>query len=172
MKLFLRYFLLICILIANETQLMSQLLYIQQLNDAKENDSLTYELIENSTAFVSRQKRTSLPVLDYVDGYEINTNRNITATTTLMSTVMREKPNFSISPNPASNKVTLSFDIKELDKQIDIINLNGAVVRSAISGEEVLDLDLNGLSGGHYIIRVSYSDVNITTEFEKLIILE
>jgi hypothetical protein len=152
--------------------LMSQLLYIQQLNDAKENDSLTYELIENSTAFVARQKRTSLPVLDYVDGYEINTNRNITATTPLMSTVTREKPNFSISPNPASNKVTLSFDIKELDKQIDIINLNGAVVKSAISGEEVLDLDLNGLAGGHYIIRVSYSDVKITTEFEKLIILE
>jgi hypothetical protein len=152
--------------------LMSQLLYIQQLNDAKENDSLTYELIENSTAFVARQKRTSLPVLDYVDGYEINTNRNITATTPLMSTVTREKPNFTISPNPASNKVTLSFDIKELDKQIDIISLNGAVVRSEISGEEVLDLDLNGLSGGHYIIRVSYSDVNITTEFEKLIILE
>lgn len=152
--------------------LMSQLLYIQQLNDAKENDSLTYELIENSTAFVSRQKRTSLPVLDYVDGYEINSNRNITATTPLTSTVMREKPNFSISPNPASNKVTLSFDFKELDKQIDIINLNGAVVRSAISGEEVLDLDLNGLSGGHYIIRVGYSDLKITTEFEKLIILE
>ncbi len=152
--------------------LMSQLLYIQQLNDAKENDSLTYELIENSTAFVARQKRTSLPVLDYVDGYEINTNRNITATTPLMSTVTREKPNFSISPNPASNKVTLSFDIKELDKQIDIISLNGAVVRSEISGEEVLDLDLNGLAGGHYIIRVSYSDVKITTEFEKLIILE
>ena len=152
--------------------LMSQLLYIQQLNDAKENDSLTYELIENSTAFTSRQNRTSLSVLDYVDGYEINTNRNITATTPLMSTVPREKSHFSISPNPASNKVTLSFDIKELDKQIDIINLNGAVVRSAISGEEVLDLDLNGLAGGHYIIRVSYSDVKITTEFEKLIILE
>jgi hypothetical protein len=152
--------------------LLNQVLYIQELDNAKENDSLTFEIIENSTAFVYRKNRTSLPVLNYVDGYEINTNRNITATTPLMSSVPSGKPNFRVAPNPASNIVTLSFDYKELDKQIDIINLNGTVVRSAISGVEVLNLDLTGLAGGHYIIRVSYSDVNLSTEFEKLIILE
>jgi hypothetical protein len=155
-----------------DPSLMNHLQYIQELDNAKENDSLTYEIIENSTAFVYRKNRTSLPVLKYVDGYEINTNRNITATTPLMSSVPSGKSNFRVAPNPASNIVTVSFDYKELDKQIDIIDLNGTVVRSAISGEEVLNLDLTGLAGGHYIIRVSYSDVNLSTEFEKLIILE
>ncbi len=155
-----------------DPSLMNQLQYIQELDNAKENDSLNYEIIENSTAFVYRKNRTSLPVLNYVDGYEINTNRNITATTPLMSSVLSGKPNFRVAPNPASNLVTLSFDYKELDKQIEIINLNGTEVRSATSGEDVLNLDLTGLAGGHYIIRVSYSDVNLSTEFEKLIILE
>lgn len=155
-----------------DPSLMNHLQYIQELDNAKENDSLTYEIIENSTAFVYRKNRTSLPVLNYVDGYEINTNRNITATTPLMSSVPSGKPNFRVAPNPASNIVTVSFDYKELDKQIDIIDLNGTVVRSAISVEDVLNLDLTGLAGGHYIIQVSYSDVNLSTEFEKLIILE
>jgi hypothetical protein len=152
--------------------LNDQLLFIQEQYNSKTNDSLSFNIIESNTSFVSRKNRISFPVLDFVDGFEINSTRNITSNNFLTNSVTIENPSFRIAPNPASNKVSISFDYIELDKKIDVINLNGAVVKSMTTGEKDLILDLNGIAGGHYIIRVSYSDINLSTEFEKLMILE
>ena len=152
--------------------LKDQLLFIQALDNVKENDSLTFELLENNMSFISRQYRASKPILDFVDGYEININRNISASIPLLNTMSRELASFGVSPNPAKNKVTLSFNYKGLGKYMDVIDLNGTIVRSASTFEDAFNIDLNGLANGHYIIRVHYSDFSIPTEFEKLIILE
>jgi hypothetical protein len=152
--------------------LKDQLLFIQALDNVKENDSLTFELLENNTTFISRQNRASKAILDFADGYEINTNRNISASTTLLNTMTRELASFGVSPNPATNRVTLSFNYKGLGKYMDIIDLNGTIVKSASTNEDVFNIDLNGLASGHYLIRVHYSDFSMPTEFEKLIILE
>jgi hypothetical protein len=152
--------------------LKEQLLFIQALDNVKENDSLTFELLENNMSFISRKNRASKSILDFVDGYEINTNRNISASTTLLNTMTRELASFGVSPNPATNRVTLSFNYKGLGKYMDIIDLNGTIVKSASTNEDVFNIDLNGLASGHYLIRVHYSDFSMPTEFEKLIILE
>lgn len=152
--------------------LADNLLFIQALENVKENNSLTFELIENNMSFISRKNRASKPILDFVDGYEINTNRNISTATPLLNTITRELASFGVSPNPATNRVTLSFNYKGLGKDMDVIDLNGTIVKSASTNEDVFNIDLNGLASGHYLIRVHYSDFSMPTEFEKLIILE
>jgi hypothetical protein len=116
--------------------------------------------------------QTSYSFKEIAERNKMQAKKNISGSTPLLNTMTRELASFGVSPNPATHKVTLTFNYKELGKYMDVIDLNGTIVKSASTNEDVFNIDLHGLASGHYLIRVHYSDFSMPTEFEKLIILE
>ena len=73
--------------------------------------------------------------------------------------------NFILYPNPTKNFVTIEFDIHEATKgEITILTIAGAQLRtlvsntSFISGHNVYQLDLSGISPGIYLISINTNE--------------
>jgi hypothetical protein len=78
----------------------------------------------------------------------------------------------SIYPNPASDKVVLLVDLKDQSLvKMKLINVIGQVVKSyeinGTAGENVVDLELNGLTAGIYFINLQSGNNTIS---KKLIV--
>jgi len=70
---------------------------------------------------------------------------------------------FKIFPNPAGDEVCLGSKGDESAKQIDILNVLGATVRSIIAdgGSKVTDIDISSLKNGLYFLRITTLSNNI-----------
>lgn len=71
---------------------------------------------------------------------------------------------FNVYPNPVSNKVYITGDVK--DMRVDIINATGAVVKS-ITGLSANSIDVSELTNGNYFIKVTGNDTIGVRSFVK-----
>ncbi len=66
---------------------------------------------------------------------------------------------FSVYPNPASDKLNVSFKAENVDYTINISDLSGRVILSntysKLSNNQSIELPLTGISSGNYIVSVS-----------------
>lgn len=66
---------------------------------------------------------------------------------------------FSVYPNPASDKLNVSFKADNVDYTINITDLSGRVILSnsytKLSDSQLIELPLTGISSGNYIVSVS-----------------
>ena len=76
-----------------------------------------------------------------------------------------------IYPNPTTGRITLTFPFSnEQEAVIDILNMNGQILktqRSVIDHNQV-ELRMESLSKGAYILRINYSGIAIN----KIVILK
>jgi hypothetical protein len=69
-------------------------------------------------------------------------------------------PNFSLSPNPASDLLTLRLDEFNVDiSVISVIDLSGrTVMQFSPEHRDVQQLDISSLNAGHYILSLTTSE--------------
>jgi photosystem II stability/assembly factor-like uncharacterized protein len=67
--------------------------------------------------------------------------------------IMPNNP-FSISPNPSSNTITLTYPNKMYGEPIKIFNTMGIPVWSGIADAERKTIDISGLAAGAYFLRI------------------
>lgn len=79
---------------------------------------------------------------------------SFTVSPALGVTKFETKKSFSIYPNPASDKVTIS-SLEKLN-EIEMVNLHGQLVFSAEVNEKSIDIDLSGFQQGIYFVRSRY----------------
>lgn len=60
---------------------------------------------------------------------------------------------FILSPNPASDKVTLDFGVFEDEIKIEIYDLNGKLISTYYTQESEISIDISSFSAGLYIIK-------------------
>ncbi|MCC6584893.1 MAG: T9SS type A sorting domain-containing protein [Chitinophagales bacterium] len=92
-----------------------------------------------------------------------------TLPTTIRNPKMKET-GISIYPNPVNDILTLHFDrVINKDVQVDIIDITGKVVLSAVVESNTFDkmIHLKSLAGGIYLIKLSNNDFNTTAKFVK-----
>ncbi|HLN19981.1 MAG TPA: T9SS type A sorting domain-containing protein, partial [Bacteroidales bacterium] len=80
---------------------------------------------------------------------------------------------FSVYPNPASNRITVSFgEAVKTNAELSILNVQGQVVKryEAGSGTTEFTIENPGLKAGIYMLKVSFGGFD--TGFKKLIITE
>ena len=96
----------------------------------------------------------------------------ITETTTGINEVST-KPDFSVYPNPANDKLTLSYELKQTSPvQIAVYDSKGSLVMNQnrgmqIAGSQKLTIDLNSLAAGTYSLSVTGKDLTVTQQFVK-----
>ena len=72
--------------------------------------------------------------------------------------------NCEVFPNPSSDKITITNSGKS---KIDIINVNGQIIKSFYNNEKEMTIDLRDLSNGIYIVKVMTDKDIITKKFIK-----
>ncbi len=72
---------------------------------------------------------------------------------------------YSIYPNPFSNTITISSS--EVITSVAVYNLQGAMVMSSLVNQETIDLDLNTLIPGTYIVKVMSDSFTHTHKIVK-----
>ena len=78
-------------------------------------------------------------------------------------------PSFTISPNPASNFVNISFP-KIFNGRVLIYNTEGYLVAQSSCNDDMLTLDISDLPPGLYTVRSIENDSSIEYKAQKLII--
>ncbi|MDF1572046.1 MAG: family 43 glycosylhydrolase [Bacteroidales bacterium] len=120
------------------------------------------------------------PIIDYTDTFpfingmagmrSFNTGvlfDNFRVTSELLTTSARSgsqvasEENFSIYPNPAHNKIHLSFS-NEAVRKVSIRDMNGRLQFTMMALGQEQEYDLHGLSPGIYVLQVEQKDRNIT----------
>lgn len=95
----------------------------------------------------------------------------ISGTTIIQNDLLhKENLQFQLYPNPASNQVTIDFYDVNLHKNIhvDILSIAGNnVINRVLAGESSIDINLTGLPGGIYLVRIR---VGTDVYHQKLII--
>ena len=91
---------------------------------------------------------------------------NLTKTTTGIEEASKTVGTLEVFPNPASDRVTLRFEMKAADEvRAQLISLNGAVVRTTTaqlgSGLQSLSFDTRDLAAGNYTLVVTDSERNV-----------
>jgi hypothetical protein len=71
---------------------------------------------------------------------------------------------FSLYPNPASDKITLSSDKVKLSDVVIINNVGQVVYRGKEDNVKSTTIDITGMVDGHYIIRANTSDGKIISK--------
>lgn len=87
----------------------------------------------------------------------------------LVNTIENEKTTFEILPNPASEYLLVKLNNEIVAGKINLIDLQGKVVLEKIikPTDDILNLDISGLSKGLYMFKISNSEINYT---KKLVI--
>lgn len=87
----------------------------------------------------------------------------------LVNTIENEKTTFEILPNPASEYLLVKLNNEIVAGKINLIDLQGKVVFEKIikPTDDILNLDISGLSKGLYMFKISTSVINYT---KKLVI--
>jgi hypothetical protein len=79
-----------------------------------------------------------------------------------------ESGNFTINPNPATDKCTLKFS-RDGNKEISVISVIGSTILETSTDQMNYSLDLNGFSPGIYFVQV-YLPASKTKQVGKLIV--
>jgi photosystem II stability/assembly factor-like uncharacterized protein len=88
--------------------------------------------------------------------------------TTLSSLDFSQSSNVKMYPNPANDLVNISISNYVGDLKVDLFDINGRLVKTkSIDFSGNYSLDLNGLTTGVYIVKLSGSDLNYS---EKIVI--
>ena len=93
------------------------------------------------------------------DNWIANTQGTVTSTESLEN----NKDLFIFYPNPAQDYITINFNFKLVggEKQIEIIDVNGRLINTYKTFNEVLPIDVSNLSEGIYFIKViSLNNIN------------
>ena len=110
------------------------------------------------------------PVVHYYASNELTFNRPIPDA--LVENTQSSVNNSVVYPNPANGSAAVRIDLKDNSTvNIQIINLVGAVVKTvsadAAAGQNDINVDLNGLNRGIYMVNVKIGN---TTSTKKLVI--
>lgn len=76
-----------------------------------------------------------------------------------------EETHFALYPNPAQDKINLDIPENVVVEQLDVITLNGQVVRSFDKNDRVLNV--GDLSSGAYLLRIRTQDAVVTKKWIK-----
>jgi hypothetical protein len=99
----------------------------------------------------------------------IETN-TVTTQLAALSINKAEKGMFVMSPNPANEKVVLTFgDLQTGNTKVSVSDIQGKTIltKQMISGTKALELDVSGLQSGMYFVKVVSGNVSAT---RKLIV--
>lgn len=88
-------------------------------------------------------------------GTEVRFNFTVDTTLTGVNNIEKESL-FKVYPNPASDKCFIENNSNENIQRIKIINVQGQIVREydELSGKDLIELDLTGLSKSYYIFEI------------------
>lgn len=88
----------------------------------------------------------------------------------ISNTEKQETLNFKVYPNPARGLLYLEIPGRYRNFQVDVLNMNGQVLKSVTYDEGIVsnEIDLNSLSAGTYIVRLSTRE---GIGFQKVIVL-
>lgn len=76
-----------------------------------------------------------------------------------------EKPSLiSIYPNPSSGYLSIELP---LNSELEIINLNGKIIRRLVADSETITIDISGLSKGLYVLNITSDNKTITKKVIK-----
>jgi pimeloyl-ACP methyl ester carboxylesterase len=76
------------------------------------------------------------------------------------------KTHFSMMPNPVKDDLKVSFSIDGM-KEIQILDLNGRVLKNYFSDKSEIFIDCESLLNGLYILEVYWNSLNYQTKFIK-----
>jgi subtilisin family serine protease len=94
----------------------------------------------------------------------INVYNSLQCLMQYQSIVHNSQGNFVLFPNPASDKLNISFD-RAAEKTISIVDLNGKKISAINTESDVLDVNVAHLPAGIYVILVDQSSVRTTQKF-------
>jgi Secretion system C-terminal sorting domain len=136
----------------------------------------TYDLTEGTvTYFIDEVEVYSGPLLktvteikqigywfdDWVTSYYVD---NITITTPIGGLKQNKASNFSVTPNPAINQVTVSNTSNTLINSVTITDINGRTVKSvAVNGLSETTVNIADLASGVYMFRIA-TEGGVTTK--------
>lgn len=70
----------------------------------------------------------------------------------------------SIYPNPSSSYLSINLP---LNSELEILNLNGKIIRRLVADRETITIDISGLSKGLYILNITSDNKTITKKIIK-----
>jgi len=86
----------------------------------------------------------------------------------VLSTDQLEDISFQVYPNPTENQIFLKGNYDFSDFKIQIVNINGQVVQSAINVDESQNIDVSNLHSGVYFIQLFSDSKRGISKFVKL----
>lgn len=94
---------------------------------------------------------------------------DVTVSNTPLSTADFVASQFSVYPNPASNKVKVAASNGKGITKITITDLNGRIVKTKdLAGIESTDIDLNDMASGTYLMGISSEEGTIMKKIVKI----
>jgi hypothetical protein len=128
---------------------------------ASDNASLT-SLLGNSSVLLKFEGTSGYGNNLYIDDINVNLSVGINN--------VADYVQFSVYPNPASEKLSLDINLKQGEKAtMEIMNSVGGVVLSQVSdlnaGQSTVDININSLSAGSYFVSVSTAEGKIVKPF-------
>jgi hypothetical protein len=128
---------------------------------AADNASLT-SLLGNPSVLLKFEGTSGYGNNLYIDDINVNLSVGINN--------IAEYVQFSVYPNPASEKLSLDINLKQGEKAtMEIMNSVGGVVLSQVSdlnaGQSTVDININSLSAGSYFVSVSTAEGKIVKPF-------
>jgi hypothetical protein len=81
--------------------------------------------------------------------------------------VSYNKPRVVLYPNPARDWITINFSNKSSDKELQVVNSNGAVLGKYIVNTNLFHIRVSDLSPGFFFVRIRSSGEIITLPFTK-----
>ena len=96
----------------------------------------------------------------YVNGYE-------TIVTGLSGTKNFTNNNFSISPNPCTDKLLINIGNRFENKKVEILNLEGKIVYSQLTNTDKIIVNTNNFPKGIYNLRLIYDNNCLIKQFVK-----
>ena len=128
---------------------------------AADNASLT-SLLNNSSVLLKFEGTSGYGNNLYIDDINVNLSVGINN--------VAEYVQFSVYPNPASEKLSLDINLKQGEKAtMEIMNTVGEVVLSQVSdlnaGQSTIDFNISSLSAGSYFVAVTTAEGKVVKPF-------
>lgn len=97
----------------------------------------------------------------------IDTNTVTTTVQNVAGVKENNSTSFTVYPNPASGKVSLSLNTKGTSSEVSIVDILGKTVQTKIIDSNQTDLDISSLKSGVYIVTINNEGTKMT---KKLVI--
>ena len=73
----------------------------------------------------------------------------------------------ALYPNPAGDWIVINFSNKSSDTELEVVNMNGTVLRKHIVNNDLFHIGVSDLSPGYFFVRIRSSGEIITLPFTK-----